>query len=59
MTKLYCPVEESWRARPAGRWGALALLSITLVLSMTTWFSAAAVLPQLRRQWDLGSSESA
>jgi MFS family permease len=36
-----------------GRWRALALLSAALVLSMTTWFSASAVIPQLRIEWDL------
>ena len=35
-------------ADPDGRWRALAVLSGAMVLSMTTWFSAAAVLPQLR-----------
>lgn len=37
---------------------ALALLALALVLAMSTWFSAAAVLPQLREQWDLTSGES-
>jgi MFS family permease len=43
----------------SGRWRALALLSVVLVLSMTTWFSASAVVPQLRVEWDLSSSASA
>ena len=38
---------------PAGRRRALAVLSVALMLSMTTWFSASAVLPQLRAEWDL------
>jgi MFS family permease len=37
----------------AGRWRALLLLAIAIVLSMTTWFSASAVVPQLRAEWDL------
>ena len=37
----------------AGRWRALSLLAIAIVLSMTTWFSASAVVPQLRAEWDL------
>jgi len=41
------------------RWRALVLLAVTLVLSMTTWFSAAAVIPQLRAEWDLSSSSAA
>jgi MFS family permease len=32
---------------------ALILLAVTLILGMTTWFSASAVIPQLREEWDL------
>lgn len=42
-----------------GRWRALALLAVTLVLSMTPWFSAAAVIPQLRAEWALSVSAAA
>ena len=45
--------------KPTGRWHALALLSVTLVLSMSTWFSTSAVIPQLRVQWDLSDSAAA
>ena len=38
---------------------ALALLAVALVLSMTTWFSASAVIPQLRDAWGLSSSAGA
>ncbi|HEV2901814.1 MAG TPA: MFS transporter [Gaiellaceae bacterium] len=38
---------------------ALALLAAALVLSMTTWFSATAVVPQLREEWGLGNTASA
>jgi MFS family permease len=38
---------------------ALALLAAALVLSMTTWFSATAVVPQLREEWDLSDSATA
>ncbi len=41
------------------RWRALALLAVTLVLSMTTWFSASAVIPQLREEWDLSATAAA
>jgi MFS family permease len=41
------------------RWRALALLAVTLVLSMTTWFSASAVIPQLRVEWDLSATAAA
>jgi MFS family permease len=38
---------------------ALALLSLALVCSMTTWFSATAVVPQLRDEWGLGDTAAA
>jgi MFS family permease len=38
---------------------ALTLLALALVLSMTTWFSASAVIPQLRESWDLSSNGAA
>ncbi|HEY3483928.1 MAG TPA: hypothetical protein VGK49_01035, partial [Ilumatobacteraceae bacterium] len=41
---------------PPGRHRALTVLAIGLVLSMTTWFSATAVLPQLRDDWSLSST---
>ena len=39
----------------SGQWLALMLLATVLVLSMTTWFSASAVAPQLRTQWALSA----
>jgi MFS family permease len=47
------------RADLTGRGRALAVLAVAIVLSMTTWFSASAVLPQLRDQWDLSRSAAA
>ncbi len=44
---------------PPGRWRALALLAVATLLSMTTWFSASAVLPQLRHLWHLGDGGAA
>jgi len=44
---------------PVGRARALALLALALVLSMTTWFSATAVVPQLRAEWALGDTAAA
>jgi MFS family permease len=38
---------------------ALAALAVALVLSMSTWFSATAVVPQLREQWALSSGTAA
>ncbi len=50
---------EGARNRGLTQRGALALLALTLVLSMATWFSASAVVPQLKIDWDLGSGEAA
>ncbi len=50
--------EERTPAEPPGRWRALALLALAMVLSMATWFSASAVLPQLRDQWGLSTTAS-
>jgi MFS family permease len=47
------------RADLSGRTRALALLSLALVCSMTTWFSATAVVPQLREEWGLGDTAAA
>jgi MFS family permease len=38
---------------------ALGLLAVALVLSMSTWFSASAVLPQLREEWSIGNTGAA
>jgi MFS family permease len=47
------------RADLSGRRRALGLLSLALVCSMTTWFSATAVVPQLREEWGLGDTAAA
>ena len=41
------------RSSDASRWGVLAILSIAIVLSLTTWFSATAITPELKREWHL------
>jgi MFS family permease len=46
-------------AAAPGRSRALALLAASLVLAMTTWFSASAVVPQLRDAWALGDTAAA
>src|SRR5215207_345524 len=51
--------EHDLAGRPTGRWRALTLLAITLVLSMSPWFSASAVVPQLRAEWDLSDGAAA
>lgn len=44
---------------PPGRWRALTLLALALVLGMSTWFSASAVIPQLDAIWELSSTAKA
>lgn len=44
---------------PTGRWRALAILALASLLAMTTWFSASAVLPQLKLLWNLGPTTGA
>ncbi|MEL6983078.1 MAG: MFS transporter, partial [Actinomycetota bacterium] len=43
---------------PAGRRRVLTLIAFGLMLSMTTWFSTSAVLPQLRDRWELSTNQS-
>ncbi|WP_046865793.1 MFS transporter [Microvirga massiliensis] len=42
-----------------GRWRTLAILSGAIVLSMTTWFSATAIVPELMSVWNLSDSAAA
>lgn len=37
----------------ASRWRVLLLLAVAIVLSLTTWFSATAITPELKRAWHL------
>lgn len=41
------------------RWRVLSLLCLAVVLSLTTWFSATAILPELRQELALGASAEA
>ncbi|SEL46379.1 Nitrate/nitrite transporter NarK [Pseudoxanthomonas sp. GM95] len=43
----------------SGRWTALSVLALALVLTMSPWFSATAVLPQLRALYGFGDSVGA
>jgi MFS family permease len=45
--------------RPPGRTTALVALALAIMLGMATWFSASAVGPQLRVEWDLSTSAGA
>jgi MFS family permease len=51
--------ERSRDVRHTGRRRTLVLLALTLVLSMSTWFSATAVIPQLDARWELSGSSAA
>ena len=46
-------------AAPQGRTRTLLILAAALVLSMSTWFSASAVIPQLREEWGLSDGGAA
>lgn len=46
-------------ADPAGRYLPLGLLTVALVLGISTWFSATAVIPQLAEAWDLSATAQA
>lgn len=51
------PMEGMTRDAPSSaRWRALGLLSLAELLSMSLWFSAAAVVPKLRVEWNLSDS---
>lgn len=41
------------------RWRVLSLLCLAVVLSLTTWFSATAILPELKRELALGAGAEA
>ena len=45
--------------RSPGSRRALALVAIVLLLASSTWFSAAAVVPQLRSEWQLSNAVAA
>ena len=45
--------------RPGRGRSTLFLLAGVVILTMTTWFSASAVIPQLREAWDLSDGQAA
>ncbi|UQG60875.1 MFS transporter [Marinobacter sp. M3C] len=49
---------DSWHD-PVECWSRLAVLASAMLLSMTTWFSATAVAPQLLLLWDMDSGQAA
>src|SRR5579862_1697513 len=52
-------ITASGSAQPPERWRALALLATAALMEMTPWFSASAVLPQLRSVWGVSPSAGA
>lgn len=54
----YSQVEAKSETLPAARFLVLGVLCFCVVLSLTTWFSATAVMPQLRSHWNLSQSDS-
>jgi MFS family permease len=48
--------EQTKQIPAAGRWRALVLLSLAELLGMSLWFSASAVVPALRVEWNLSYS---
>ncbi|HKV07655.1 MAG TPA: MFS transporter, partial [Thermoanaerobaculia bacterium] len=41
---------------PPGKWSQISLLAASVLLAMTVWFSASAVLPQLTAEWNLSDA---
>ena len=46
-------------AKNRKRWWMLACMATSLILAMSTWFSASAVIPQLREVWKISSTSAA
>ena len=61
MTARHAPqdTQTTQDVQDAGRWRALTLLALAVVCCMSPWFSAAAVLPQLRTLWGWSSTQGA
>ncbi len=51
-------VQAEADALPVRRWRALAVMAGAVLLSMTTWFSASAVVPQVRAAWGLTTNQA-
>ncbi len=56
---LVAPMSLASATSSAAAWRTLAILSFAIVLSMSTWFSATAIVPELRQAWGLDGAEAA
>lgn len=52
------PQEPLTERNPPGSHQALAILAVATFLSMTTWFSASAVVPQLTKLWRISAGDA-
>src|ERR687893_1299032 len=46
------------KVESTGRWRALALLAVAELLAMSLWFSASAVVPAIRAEWNLTDTQA-
>ena len=53
------PALRSPASTQSNPWAVLSLLCIAVVLALTTWFSATAVIPELRQAWGLSDTAAA
>ena len=53
------PVNPDPMSDAGQKWRALALTGLAVILSLTTWFSATAVLPELAAAWVLTPGQTA
>ena len=54
VKRLFGPVSDE---APEGKWPNLRALALAVLLVMTLWFSASAVVPQLQAQWGLSANQ--
>ena len=49
-------VEAAVEEDPEGRWGALAMLMVSMVCCLSPWFGATAALPELKEKWAISDT---
>lgn len=50
---------DAMHSDATGRWRALTLICVAVICILTTWFSATAIIPELRQGWGLSAAEAA